>query len=801
MKEYMNTNLSPARRAELLLAELGPEEKLSQLICFMPIQKGACDELRQKYPQGAGHISCLQMRGLKTLEEGAEFQREIQDIVMAESEHHIPAIFHMEGLCGAYIQEAASFPSGIGRASSWDPELEERVGGIVGRQERAIGVSETLAPVLDISRDARMGRQGETYGEDPTLAAAMGTAYVKGLQGQDEGGMRSEGVAKHFLGFHASIGGIHGTECDISERQLREVYAKPFQAAITEGGLRGVMPCYNTINGQPVSASGEILTGLLREEMGFDGIVVSDYGAIQNIHTVQRAAESLTEAGRIAMEAGMDVELQMQCCYNEELLRQFVEGSADMRVLDRAVRRVLEAKFRMGLFEHPYALSGQALKAAFSCQEDRETALEAAKESLVLLKNNGVLPIAKDVKKIAVIGCHAADPKIYYGGYTHFSMEEGEMAAISTMAGLDATRNGKAVEMETIPGTPIQADQEVFWEVLRRQNPGVKSMVDALREKLPDVQIDWAYGYPFAGNDLSYHEEALALAQGADLVIVTLGGKHGTSSIASMGEGIDAADINLPVCQEVFLEKLAALDKPSAAVHFNGRAISSNAADRYLGAILEAWNPAEGAAEAIASALTGEYNPGGKLPVTVARHTGQIPIYYNHKNNSSWHQQGSIAFPDYVDCPHAPRYFFGHGLSYTTFAYSDVALEKKELTPGQPLTVSVTVENTGTCAGDEVVQLYIRDLYASMSRPVLELAGFKRIRLAPGEKQRLTFLVKPGQLAFLDRAMRWKVEAGEYEVSVGSSSVDLRSTETFFVTADAYVDGKTRGFYADVWQS
>ena len=215
-----------------------------------------------------------------------------------------------------------------------------------------------------------------------------------------------------------------------------------------------------------------------------------------------------------------------------------------MRVLDRAVRRVLEAKFRMGLFEHPYALTGEALKAAFSRQEDRETALEAAKESLVLLKNSGVLPIAKGVKKIAVIGCHAADPKIYYGGYTHFSMEEGEMAAISTMAGLDATRNGKAVEMETIPGTPIQADQEVFWEVLRRQNPGVKSMVDALREKLPDVQIDWAYGYPFAGNDLSYHEEALALAQGADLVIVTLGGKHGTSSIASMGEGIDAADIN-----------------------------------------------------------------------------------------------------------------------------------------------------------------------------------------------------------------------------------------------------------------
>ncbi len=799
MKEYMNTNLSPARRAELLLSQMSLEEKLSQLICFPPAQKGAYETLERDFPQGAGHISCLQMRGLKTLEEGAEFQREIQDIVMRKSEHHIPAIFHMEGLCGAYIQGATSFPSGIGRASSWDPALEERVGEIVGRQERAIGVSETLAPVLDISRDARMGRQGETYGEDPALAAAMGTAYVKGLQGTDEGGMRTEGVAKHFLGFHASIGGIHGTECDISERQLREIYAKPFQAAITEGGLRGVMPCYNTINGQPVSSTVEILTGLLREEMGFDGIAVSDYGAIENIYTVQRAAESRTDAGLRAMEAGMDVELPMMCCYDEKLLARFAEGSADIRVLDQAVLRVLETKFRMGLFEHPYALTGEELRCVFFREGDKETALDAAKESLVLLKNTGVLPIAKDVKKIAVIGCHAADPKIYYGGYTHFSMAEGEVAAISTMAGIDATKNGKAVEMETIPGTPIQADQEAFWEVLRRQNPGVKSLLDALREKLPDVQTDWAYGYPFAGDDLSGHEEALALAKEADLVIVTLGGKHGTSSIASMGEGIDASDINLPVCQEAFLEKLGALHKPVAAVHFNGRAISSDAADRYADAILEAWNPAEGGAEAIAAALTGEYNPGGKLPVTVARHAGQIPIYYNHKNNSSWHQQGSIAFPDYVDCPHAPRYYFGHGLSYTTFDYTEFSLEKKELWPGEAPVIHVTVENTGACAGDEVIQLYIRDLCASMSRPVLELAGFKRIHLAPGEKRELTFRVKPGQLAFLDCTMRWKIEAGEYEVSVGSSSVDLKFTDTFRVTADAYVEGKTRGFYAEVF--
>jgi beta-glucosidase len=288
------------------------KEKMGQIVCFFPRKLSEYDELEKDYTHGVGQVSALEMRQLDTLEDASRFQREIQEKVMALSEHKIPAIFHMEGLCGAYVQGATSFPSGIGRGATWDPELEEEIGRVVGRQERAIGISQVFAPVLDISRDSRFGRQGETYGEDPALAAAMGVAYTKGIQSEQTGNLHSECVAKHFLGFHGSDGGIHGAHCDIPARALREFYGKPFQAAISEAGLRGIMPCYASINGEPVSASKEILTGLLREEMGFDGIAVSDYCAIMNIHSVQKVSESFTEAGLRALSAGMDMELHFK---------------------------------------------------------------------------------------------------------------------------------------------------------------------------------------------------------------------------------------------------------------------------------------------------------------------------------------------------------------------------------------------------------------------------------------------------------------------------------------------------------
>ncbi len=734
---------------------------------------------------------------METLEEAAAWQRKVQEIVMANSEHHIPAIFHMEGLCGAFIQDATSFPSGIGRASSFDTGLEEKIAEIVSRQEAACGITHVLAPVLDISRDSRMGRQGETYGEDPVLASAMGTAYTRGIQKGETAGRRTESVAKHFLAFHNSEGGIHGANSMTPERTLEEIYGKPFQAAITESNLRGIMPCYCTLNGEPVSASRTILTKLLREEMGFDGLCISDYGAIGNVHNCQHVGETAEEAGLLCMEAGMDVEMPNPAGYNDKLAAQFAKGEADTALLDRAVLRVLTAKFRMGLFEHPFALQGEELRKAFSHEKDREVSLQSAKESMVLLKNEGVLPISRDTKKIALIGPHADCARKFFGGYTQMCMMESTYAVANSIAGVSGSENVDNKKIITVPGTNIQSDEtEEFDEILKRQKPGCRSLLEELHEKMPDAEIIYAYGYPIAGTDTSRFAEALEAVRKADVVILTLGGKHGTCSMASMGEGVDGADINLPECQDAFIRLAAELGKPMIGVHFNGRPVSSDAADRYLDAILEAWNPSEAGAEAVVSVLLGDYNPGGKMPVTTAYHAGQLPVYYNHFHNSSWHQTGSIGFLNYVDLPHTPRYYFGHGLSYTTFAYSELQISSDEVAPFEKLTISLKVENTGDRAGDEVVQLYLHDAFASMARPVRELAGFLRVGLEPGEKKIVIFTVEPSQMAFLDKDMRWKIEKGKIEVEIGSSSDDIRLTGSYEVTENGWIAGKDRAFYA-----
>lgn len=799
LRLWTNETLSPQERAEALLKDLSLDEKMAQVGCVFPFGELAqdMDWISDQTPIGIGQVSTLEMRRIGTLEEAAAWQRRVQETVMQNSPHRIPAIFHMEGLCGAFIQDSTSFPAGIARGAGWDPELEEEIAKAVSRQEAACGITQIFAPVLDISRDSRMGRQGESYGEDPTLAAALGAAYTRGIQNTETAGRHPESVAKHFLAFHNSQGGIHGTHSDTPPRLLREIYGKPFQAAI-QTGLRGVMPCYCSLNGEPVSASKEILTDLLRDKMGFDGLVVSDYGAVGNAHSVQHIGESFAEAGLRCMEAGMDMELPSTTGWNEELKVLFQSGEADIAILDRAVLRVLTAKFRMGLFEHPFALQGEALRKAFSEPKDRELSLRSARESLVLLKNDGVLPLNQNIKKLAVIGPHADRARKFFGGYTHLCMMESTYAIANSIAGVSgAVQTTETIQ--TVPGTNIQSDEgEEFDAILRRQKPGCKSLLEELRARLPDWEIVYARGYHIAGAHESGFAEALDMIRDADAVILTLGGKYGTCSMASMGEGVDAANINLPACQDAFIRAAAQVGKPLIGVHFDGRPISSDTADKYLSAILEAWSPAECGAEAITDALLGDYNPGGKLPVSVAYHAGQIPIYYNHPYGSAWHQGESIGFVNYVDLPHTPRYFFGYGLSYTTFAYENFAVSSEEIRPYELLTLSLDLHNTGDRVGDEVVQLYVSDCYASMTRPVQELVGFVRVHLEAGEKKHIVFTLDPSQLAFLDRDMRWKIEKGAYVFRVGSSSEDVRGSATVTVTEDAWIDGKTRAMAARV---
>ena len=803
-RDYMNTTLPAEERAALLLPMLSIREKLAQLTGFFPISASDAKSISKRFPYGLGQVSSLQMRGLKSAEEAAEMQRAIQAAVMEASPHQIPAVFHMEGLCGAYVQDSTSLPSGLGRASGWDPELEERLARVVGRQERAIGISNTLAPVLDISRDSRMGRQGETYGEDPTLAAALGTAYTRGVQQGEADGLHTDAVAKHFLGFHAGAAGIHGADTQISPRELREVYAKPFQAAIALGGLKGIMPCYCSLNGIPVSANGEIMNDLLRGELGFDGVVVSDYSAIANIHAVQHVGETQTDAGLMALSSGLDVELPSPQCYTEELAERFERDEADVVILDRAVLRVLTAKFRMGLFEHPFALSGEALAARLENAEDEALALQSARESLVLLKNDGALPLHKDVRRIAVIGAQAKTARIFFGGYTHLSMAEGMLAASASMAGVDLPEGFSLPDFDLpqdlspLPGSQVQNDDDpVFDALMQQQKPGIRNLYEELHQRLPGVSVAWARGFNHAGNDESGFAEALAIAEQADLVVVTLGGKHGTSSIASMGEGVDAVDIGLPAGQERFLEALEKLNKPVVGIHFNGRPISSDVADRVCNAILEAWNPAEKGAQAIVDVLTGAYNPSGKLPISIACCTGQIPVYYNHPNGSSWHQGESIGFPNYVDCQHTPRYSFGFGLSYSRFTYDNLRLSADSIASDNLLTVTLEVSNSGDCYGEEIVQLYVSDEFASVTRPCQELIGFRRVPLKAGETKTIRFTVNPSQLAFLGMDMRWRIEAGTFVLQAGPSSDNLPLRQTFRVVDTRVINGAERAFWAE----
>ncbi|MCM1086736.1 MAG: glycoside hydrolase family 3 C-terminal domain-containing protein [Muribaculaceae bacterium] len=800
-RDYMDITLSPEERAGALLSEMSLEEKMAQVNTVFPFDNAYqnFDSISENTKYGIGEVSTLEMRRIETLEDVAAWQKKVQGIVMDNSPHRIPTIFHMEGLCGAFIQESTSFPAGIGRGAGFDSELEEQIAGIVSRQEAACGITHVLAPVLDISRDSRMGRQGETYGEDPTLAAALGAAYTRGIQESETAGRRPESVAKHFLAFHNSQGGIHGTHSDTPPRLLEEVYAKPFQAAIAESGLKGVMPCYCSLNGEPLSASHRLLTELLREDMGFDGLCVSDYGAISGVHNVQHVGETEAEAGLLCMAAGMDIEMPGTAGYGEALKEMFQNGEADKKLLDRAVLRVLTAKFRMGLFENPYALQGEALKEIFEDKKGREVSLQSAKESLVLLKNDGALPIRKDVRKIAVIGPHGDCARKFFGGYTHLCMVESTYAVANSIAGVNGSHSGEGMEVKTVPGTDIQSDEgEIFDAILRRQKPGCKSLLEELKERLPGVEISYSYGYYIAGDDRGYFEEALKMVEEADIAILTLGGKHGTCSMASMGEGVDASDINLPPGQEAFIREAIKTGKPLIGVHFDGRPVSSDAADECLDAILEAWSPAETGAEAVVGALLGDYSPGGKLPVSVAYHAGQIPIYYNHPNGSAWHQGDSIGFVNYVDLPHTPRYCFGHGLSYTDFTYSDLKISEQEIGPEERLQIEAVISNTGEREGDEVVQLYLRDRFASMTRPVKELAGFKRISLKPGEKKKVIFEVAASQTAFLDKDMRWRIEKGSIDVEIGSSSEDIRLTGEYKIKETGWVAGRERAFYASV---
>ena len=509
--------------------------------------------------------------------------------------------------------------------------------------------------------------------------------------------------------------------------------------------------------------------------------------------------DSFEEAGKLAIKAGLDVEYPRPKGFTYAMKEAVAAGELPMEVIDRAVKRVLKLKFELGLFENPYP-NIEALKKTLHCKETETLNEELASKSFILLKNeHKLLPLSRNIKKIAVLGPHGDNVRSYFGTFSYPAALDMSLAR---------EEDGQAFEepgliIYDIEQSYVGQIREVSPRIgkrIRREFPAVRSLYHALLEYLPDSQVVYAQGINCAGSDVAGMEEALRAAADADVVILTLGGKNGWGITSTVGEGVDSTDIDLPGRQEEFARRVYELHKKTVVLHFDGRPLSNAYVASHFDAILEVWQPGVMGGQALCKTLFGEANPGGRLPVTAARNAGQLPVYYGLPRGSGYVAAGHTGMirnkNGYINDTAYPLYYFGHGLSYTTFHYSDARIDRTKVTAKDVMNISVAVENTGDVAGDEVVQLYFTDQTASMVRPTMELAGFKRIFLNPGEKKEVTFQMQVSQMAFLDRDNHWVVEKGAVTFSLGASCVDIRETLQAEVTESALVDERTRGFYA-----
>jgi len=667
---------------------------------------------------------------LRTPRAHAEFTNAIQKWVVENTRLGIPVMFHEEALHGLAALHGTHFPIPIGLASSWDPALVERVMTVAAREARSRGTTEVLSPVVDLGRDPRWGRIEETYGEDPYLVTRLGVGAVRGYQGRTLplGPDKVFATLKHLAGHGSHEGGINTAPSNVPERQLRSELLRPFEQIIREAQPFAVMPSYNEVDGIPSHANRWLLQDVLRGEWGFTGLVVSDYYGIEQLASRHRVAADRTDAALQAVQAGVDIELPDPAGY-PDLPGLITSGRLAATALDPLVSRVLRAKFLAGLFENPYVDPAQAERLANNA-EHQAVALEAARRSLVLLKNaGGLLPLDRArVKTLAVIGPNAKG--VHLGGY---SKDPGR--GVDLLTGITAAA-GSGVSVIYSEGTRITEDP-------------------------PNWDRD-AVTFGDVAKNRQRIQEAVKVAATADVIVLAIGTNESTSREAWADNHLgDAADLELMGNQNELVDAMIAIGKPIVAVLINGRPQAIPVVADKVPAILEAWYAGQEGGTAIGEALFGTINPGGKLPVSFPRETGQIPVYYDRRPTS---------FRPYVDLAREPLWVFGHGLSYTTFSLTNLRLSSPTMTARESATVSVDVTNTGARAGDEVVQLYVHDLVSSVTRPVKELAAFERVTLRPGEKKTVTMQVTADALSLLDRTMKRVVEPGEFELLVGTSS-------------------------------
>ena len=703
-----------------LMAKMTLDEKIGQLTLLTSDWETTGPTMREGYQDDirAGRVGAIFNAYT------ARYTRELQRLAVEGTRLKIPLIFGYDVIHG----HRTIFPISLGEAASWDMQAIEKSARISAIEASAEGIHWTFSPMVDIARDARWGRMSEGAGEDVYLGSLIAKARVRGYQGDDLS--RPDTIlatAKHFAAYGAAQAGRDYHTVDISERTLRDIYLPPFKAA-ADAGAATFMTSFNEYDGVPASGSHYLLTDVLREKWGFKGFVVTDYTSINEM-VPHGYSKDLAQAGEQAMNAGVDMDMQ-GAVYMENLARSVAEGKVDVRRIDAAVKAILEMKYRLGLFEDPYRYADEAReKATIYKPEFLEAARDVARKSIVLLKNrDNALPLTATAKSIALIGPLANSKEDMIGSWS------------------------AAGDRKTRPVTLLEG--------LRARAP-----------KGTSVGYAKGAGYEFAAEGKQDgFAEALALAQKSDVIIAAMGERWDMT-----GEAASRTSLDLPGNQQALLEELKKTGKPIILVLMSGRPNSIGWADANVDAILEAWYPGTMGGHAIADVLYGDYNPSAKLPVTFPRNVGQVPIHYDMKNTGRPIELGA---PDakyvsrYLDTPNTPLYPFGYGLSYTSFTYSPVMLDKARVRPGEKLTASVTVTNSGARDGEEVVQLYVRDLVGSVTRPVKELKGFEKISLKMGEKRTVRFTLTDADLAFTRQDMSWGSEPGQFKLWVGPSSAE-----------------------------
>ncbi len=753
---YRDSSAPIDDRVNDLISRMTLEEKVAQTLCIWEVYNeelldGNGDFDREKADEyfadkhGIGEISMhYDEGGGKPPREMAKLTNKIQKYVIQKSRLGIPVIFHVECLHGHAAIGATSFPVPIAMASTFNTALVENIYAKTAEEARVRGGHHALTPVVDVARDPRWGRDEETFGEDPYLVAEMGIAAVKGLQGDSsfKDKKRVAATLKHFAAYGEPEDGSNAAPVNISERVLREVHLYPFKEAIQKAGALGVMPAYHEIDGVPCHANKWLIRDVLRSEWGFDGFVVTDYNALRQLHARDdlghHVASSFKDAARIGINAGVDMELPDPFAY-PHLVDLVNEGEVEENTLDEAVKNILRIKFKLGLFDDPY-VDPESVEAVVGSMENRELALEAALESITLLKNEGGLaPLnMEESKVIAVIGPngdrrmlggYAGVPDHNVSLYEGIKAEAGNDTHVLFSEGCKITIGGNWADDKVTPFNP-EDDR--------------KSIVEAVKT-----------------------------AEKADVVVLAIGGNEQTSREAWATDQLgDRPSLKMGGLQEELVEAVVDIGKPVIAVVFGGKPLNLTRLSEIVPTIFQVWYLGQESGTAIADVLFGKYNPGGKLPISFPRSVGHIPSYYNHK---------PIARRGYLFDDASPLYSFGYGLSYTTFEVGNLRLKKSEIGINECTSVSIDVKNTGNTAGHEVVQLYIRDKVSSVTRPVKEFKDFEKVYLEPGETRTLSLTISPEQLSFYNIDMDYVVEPGDFEITVGISSVDNKNKTTLSV--------------------